>query len=126
MAVNGFSHFTLNAPNESFYQIAIDYYSSLGFKTVSQLNEAAKALAGVINDNKGEKETWLHIFPASSSNLDGTTLRIVLSPGDHAQSFQKTLKEKTKALMDGDVSSLSLFASFASGNVKVKINLFDN
>ena len=120
MAVNGFSHFTLNAPNESFYQIAIDYYSSLGFKTVSQLNEAVKALTGILNENKNEKETWLHIFPAGSKNLDGTTLRIVLSPSDQAQSFQKTLKEKTKALMDGDINSLPLFATFASGDVKVK------
>jgi len=118
MAVNGFSHFTLNAPNESFYQIAIDYYRSLGFKTVSQLNEAVKALAGIVNENKNEKETWLHIFPAGSKNLDGTTLRIVLSPSDHSQSFQKTLKEKTKILMDGDINSLPLFATFASGNVK--------
>jgi len=117
MAVNGFSHFTLNAPNESFYQIAIDYYSSLGFKTVSQLNEAVKALSQ-LNENKNEKETWLHIFPTGSKNLDGTTLRIVLSPSDQTQSFQKTLKEKTKALMDGDISSLSLFATFSSGDVK--------
>jgi len=118
MAVNGFSHFTLNAPNESFYQITIDYYTTLGFKTVSQLNEAVKALTGILNENKEEKETWLHIFPAGSKNLDGTTLRIVLSPSDQAQSFQKTLKEKTKALMDGDINSLSLFATFASGDVK--------
>jgi 6-phosphofructokinase 1 len=116
--VNGFSHFTLNAPNESFYQIAIDYYRSLGFKTVSQLNEAVKALNGITGENKNEKETWLHIFPVGSKNLDGTTIRIVLTPNDQIQPFQKTLKEKTKLLMDGDLKSLTLFATFAAGDVK--------
>jgi len=118
--VNGFSHFTLNAPNESFYQIAIDYYRSLGFKTVSQLNEAVKALNGITGENKNEKETWLHIFPVGSKNLDGTTIRIVLTPNDQIQPFQKTLKEKTKLLMDGDLKSLTLFATFAAGDVKIK------
>lgn len=79
------SHLTIAAPNKALLDAALQFYSRLGFKTISAETD----------------DVWLHLFPpAANKDGCGFTLRLIVDePSSFDQdAFVKDMKKKLDGL----------------------------
>jgi len=142
-SITGISHLTIAAPNLQLYKAVIEFYISLGFKTVSGFNNDALGpsttevwptnIASETEDNSetpienSEKsvseECWLYL--KTNQEFNDIKIRVVLSiQVDFAVAeFTATYEKKLKLLSTQQIQNEAAFLSLISNNLDVIIFL---
>jgi 6-phosphofructokinase 1 len=136
-SITGISHLTIAAPNLQLYKAVIEFYISLGFKTVSGFNNDALGpsttevwptnIASETEDNSetpienSEKsvseECWLYL--KTNQEFNDIKIRVVLSiQVDFAVAeFTATYEKKLKLLSTQQIQNEAAFLSLISNNL---------
>jgi 6-phosphofructokinase 1 len=136
-AITGISHLTISAPNLQLYKAVIEFYISLGFKTITGFNNDALGPSVTeiwptnisnettddnaetpVGDNKSvTEECWLYL--KTNQELSDIKIRVVLAiQVDFAVAeFTASYENKLKLLSTQQIQNEATFLSLISNNL---------